>query len=161
MSQLIAGLSSKIQIVFDRGKFDNWCVYIVEGGKKNAPKDLYYLTDLKELSKKYSSGKLYKDILSVYNNTYIHVDEKVIQLIDNIAETFFFKDQFIIRKSLIVVYAGMIAENNKEKTRLGKRIKLLAIHQLLNQNFTPEQAADFSRGKSWKELDEIMNCLGI
>lgn len=161
MSQLIASLSSKIQLVFDRGKFDNWCVYVLDGEIKYAPKDIDYLTKLKFLSENYSSDKLYRDILAIYNHTHKLVDEKVVQLIENIAATYFYKYQFTIKKCLMVVYAGMIAENNKEKTQLGKRIKLLAIHQLLNQNFTPKQAADFSKGKTWKELDKIMKDLGF
>lgn len=35
------------------------------------------------------------------------------------------------------------------------------MHQVLKENFTPEIAANFSKGKNWKELDEEMKKRGI
>ena len=52
MSKLIKHLFSNRKIIFDRGKFDDWCVYVVEeNGKKRAPYDTEYFSDLKEISK--------------------------------------------------------------------------------------------------------------
>ncbi len=161
MEQLVAILNEDCKIIFGPGKFDNWCVYVLTGEKKYAPKDIDYLTEIKLLTKKYAADKLYSAILAVYNHTYSQVDNKVIELIEHIVESFFSIDQFAIKKCLVIIYAGMIAENNKAKTKLGKRIKLLAIHQLLKQNFTPNAAANFSKRKTWKELDKIMNDLGV
>jgi 3-deoxy-D-manno-octulosonate 8-phosphate phosphatase KdsC-like HAD superfamily phosphatase len=60
-----------------------------------------------------------------------------------------------------VIYAGMIAEENKENAILKKRIKRLGVHQVLIDNISPEKAAVFSKGKKWKELDEIMRMKGF
>jgi hypothetical protein len=60
-----------------------------------------------------------------------------------------------------VIYAGMIAEENKENAILKKRIKRLGMHQVLIDGMKPEEAAVFSKGKKWKELDEIMRSKGF
>lgn len=60
-----------------------------------------------------------------------------------------------------VLYAGMIAEENKENTILKKRIKRLGVHQVLIDNVSPGETAVFSKGKKWKELDEIMRLKGF
>ena len=62
---------------------------------------------------------------------------------------------------LNILYSGMIAEENKENKILKKRIKRLGIHQVLIDGISPEKAAVFSKGKKWKELDEIMKSKGF
>lgn len=44
---------------------------------------------------------------------------------------------------LNVLYAGMIAEENKENAVLGKRIKRLGMHQVLPDEMPPETASVF------------------
>jgi len=60
-----------------------------------------------------------------------------------------------------VIYAGMIAEENKANAILKKRIKRLGMHQLLLENFKSEEAANFSKNKKWQELDIIMKQKGF
>jgi hypothetical protein len=48
----------------------------------------------------------------------------------------------------------MIAEENKENTKLGKRIKRLGMYQTLVEKLDPFLAANFSRGMKWQEIDE-------
>ena len=55
----------------------------------------------------------------------------------------------------------MVAEENKLNTKLGKRIKRLGIYQILIENSSPETAAVFSKGKKWKELDDLMKTKGF
>jgi hypothetical protein len=161
VERLVSILNNEAKVVFDTGRFDEWCVYFVDKKTRYAPKDIDYLTGLKILSLKYQTEKLYSAFSVVYNHTYSVIDEKLIEIIKNISSTFLPEDQFEIEKWFTIIYAGMIAENNKHKTRLGKRIKHLAIHQLLIQNYTPEEAANFSRGKNWQELDLIMHEIGL
>ncbi len=156
MERLVAELNNEAKVVFDTGKFDEWCVYFVEKEKRSAPRDIDYLTALKALSKKYKAEQLYNFFLTIYNHSYSIIDRKLVEIIKNISIKFLPEDQFSVEKWFTIIYAGMIAENNKHKTKLGKRIKHLAIHQLLIQNYSPEEAANFSRGKSWYELDLLM-----
>lgn len=48
---------------------------------------------------------------------------------------------------------GMIAENRKVNTRLGKRIKRLGVHEILIDNLTVNYAANNTRGIEWEEID--------
>ena len=52
-----------------------------------------------------------------------------------------------------ILYAGMIAEEQKDKKILGKRIKRLGVHQVLVELVEPKIAANYSRGKRWSDLD--------
>ena len=50
---------------------------------------------------------------------------------------------------------GMLAEENKAFTRLGKRIKRLGMHKLLIENETVADAANFMRGMGWRQIDAM------
>ena len=60
-----------------------------------------------------------------------------------------------------VIYAGMVAEENKAFAMLKKRIKRLGMHQVLVEGFDADYAAHFSRGKKWPELDSLMKQRGF
>ncbi|MBD2505289.1 DUF7004 family protein [Anabaena azotica] len=57
--------------------------------------------------------------------------------------------------------ACLIAEEQKKSTKLGKRIKLLAAYQVLFENYTPEDAAKFSKGKKWQDIDALCKTRGF
>jgi bifunctional pyridoxal-dependent enzyme with beta-cystathionase and maltose regulon repressor activities len=82
-------------------------------------------------------------------------------LIDRIVSTYNHEDKIIVEQSLTVIYAGMIAEENKKNAILKKRIKRLGIHQVLILNMPAREAAKFSYGRNWRELDAIMSTFGF
>ena len=148
-------------IEFDSGCFDGWCVFVTTpGSKRFAPTDVQYFSRLKELSEKFGPQKIYDDFVVIYNRTSKNVDPKVFELI-SVLSRFYNSDAAEMELWLNVIYAGMIAEENKEKAILKKRIKRLGVHQVLIDNISPEKAAVFSKGKKWKELDEIMKSKGF
>ena len=49
----------------------------------------------------------------------------------------------------------LVSEENCRNTRLGKRIKRLGIYEMLYSGRTVEDAANFMRGMSWKEIDVL------
>ena len=55
----------------------------------------------------------------------------------------------------------MIAERNKDFAVLKERIKRLGMHQILIDHMSVSEAANFSKGKKWKELDEICKAKGF
>jgi len=143
-------------IEFDSGCFDGWCVFVtIPGNKRFAPTDVQYFSRLKKLSEKFGPQKIYDDFVVIYNRTTKNVDSKVFELIA-VLSRFYETDALEMELWLNVIYAGMIAEENKENAILKKRIKRLGIHQVLIDEISPEEAAVFSKGKKWKELDEIM-----
>jgi len=143
-------------IEFDSGCFDGWCVFVTTpGNKRFAPTDVQYFSRLKKLSEKFGPQKIYDDFVVIYNRTTKNVDSKVFELIA-VLSRFYETDAWEMELWLNVIYAGMIAEENKENAILKKRIKRLGIHQVLIDEISLEEAAVFSKGKKWKELDEIM-----
>lgn len=54
---------------YDRGKFDDWCIYLVVNNKRIAPRDEEYFTDLQNLSQIYTSQQIYNDFIAIYNKT--------------------------------------------------------------------------------------------
>ena len=156
MSQKLNSFSNGGFIEFDSGCFDGWCVFVTLPGRQRfAPADVQYFTRLKELGEKFGPQKIYDDFVVIYNRTTKNVDSKVFELIAALSR-FYETDALEMELWLNVIYAGMIAEENKENAILKKRIKRLGVHQVLIDGVSPEKAAVFSKGKKWKDLDEIM-----
>jgi hypothetical protein len=154
-------LINKIRIEFDTGKFDDWCVYLSKPGlPRYAPTDIEYFSLLKQKSKTYGEAKIYNDFISYYELTRKEIDKTVLEKITSISKEYG-PDTEEMDTWLTVIYAGMIAEENKVNAILKKRIKRLGMHQLLLQNFTPEEAASFSKNKKWQDLDVLMKQKGF
>lgn len=150
------------KVIFDQGKFDRWCVYIVEPNEyRKAPMDTEYFSDLLSISKHYPRDKVYRDFLAIYKPTTEKIDPIILLTINKIVESYREEHQTLIEQWLTVIYAGMIAEENKENAILKKRIKHLGIYQVLRQGMPPVEAAEFSKNKPWKVLDTIMKEFGI
>ena len=159
---IIKQLKNSRIVIFDTGKFDNWCVYIVEAdGSRKAPFDIDYFTDLKSISKDYINDKIYNDFVSIYKLTNKTIDKNTIVLIDKIVSSYKLEHQIIIEQCFTVLYAGMIAEENKKFAILKKRIKRLGMHQILIDDLSPFIAANFSKGKKWRQLDALMKTKGF
>ena len=162
MARLIKDLKNNRKVIFDSGSFDEWCVYVVEeDGRRKAPFDVDYFTDLKTLSAHYTGNKVYNDFVAIYSLTTKSIDANVINEINKIVITYQEDHQIIIEQWFTVLYAGMIAEENKQYAILKKRVKRLGMHQVLIDNLSPSIAANFSKGKKWRELDAIMRPKGF
>ena len=60
-----------------------------------------------------------------------------------------------------ILYMAMIAEEKKEHTKLGKRIKRLGVHKLLVERVPVSEAANFMRGMGWREIDRMCREYGF
>ncbi len=162
MARLVKQLQNNRTVIFDSGRFDDWCVYVVESkGSKKAPLDETYFSDLFQISQNYPNNKVYNDFVKIYERTNRTIDNDVLRLIDEIVATYNDEHKIIVEQWFTVIYAGMIAEENKENAILKKRIKRLGMHQVLVLNIPAREAAKFSYGKNWKELDKLMKSLGF
>lgn len=160
--RLIRKIAEQREIVFDKGKFDNWCVYIVEAnGSRRAPTDEEYFADLQRLGRKYGGNKIYSDYLKLYELTGSVINNDVLDLVDLIKEDYIAEDRNQIEQWFCVLYAGMVAEENKAGAILKKRIKRLGMFQVLMLNQSPEFAAKFSLKKTCRMLDKIMKDYGF
>lgn len=161
MPQLLNRFSNGGKIEFDDGCFDRWCVFVTKPDEERfAPTDLHYFTRLKKLAAIHGPQNIYDDFVVVYNRTTKEVNPEMFKLINSLSKNFG-TDSLEIEIWFSVLYAGMIAEENKENAILKKRIKRLGMYQLLVADFLPEEAATFSKGKKWRELDEIMKTNGF
>ncbi|RIH63138.1 hypothetical protein D1164_21275 [Mariniphaga sediminis] len=161
MSRKINQFSHGGFIEFDNGSFDNWCVFVTRAnGERFAPSDVQYFSRLNILGKKYGCRVIYDDFVTVYNRTGPQINNDVLNLITTLSR-FYGTDMLEMEIWFNVLYAGMIAEENKENAVLKKRIKRLGMHQVLIEKMEPEIAAAFSKGKKWRELDRLMKQKGF
>jgi hypothetical protein len=159
--QKLNTFSNKGFIEFDSGSFDDWCVYVTKpNGERFAPTDVQYFSRLQKLGKKHGHQKIYDDFVVIFNRTTKKPEQKVFKLIRDLSADYG-SDSLEIEIWFSVLYAGMIAEENKEKAILKKRIKRLGMHQVLIENTQPQIAATYSKGRKWKELDSVMKLKGF
>lgn len=155
MGQLIKSFSDGSFLEYDRGSFDDWCVYLTnKDGRRKPPRDVDYFRQLKELAKTYGVERIYNDYICVYELTGKLVEKDVLDEISRIALPYM-DDALIVDIILSILYMAMIAEERKKNTRLGKRIKRLGIYVLLIENRSVGEAANFMRGMGWREIDTL------
>ena len=141
---------------YNRGSFDEWCVYYtnIEGVRK-APKDTDYFEDLYQFSKKYGIDKIYSDYVKIYDRTGKNIDKEVLIYITQIANEYEKQDILEVDIMFSILYMAMISEENKDYTKLGKRIKRLGVYSLLKENKTIEESATFMKRMGWRDIDKI------
>lgn len=161
MSRRINHFSNGGFIEFDEGSFDSWCVYVTRSnGQRFAPTDVQYFSRLRILGEIYGPRNIYDDFVVVFNRTGLEIQPGTLKLIHMLSHNYG-NDALEMEIWFNVLYAGMIAEENKENAILGKRIKRLGMHQVLIENLAPGEAATFSKGKKWKELHRLMKKRGF
>ena len=147
MERLIKRISKDLEIVFDDGKFDQWCVYVKDKNGKIPPLDTEYFDFFIELGKKYTNEKVYEDFVKIYNFVSNRVEKKVTDLIIDISKKNYKEDiSKDVAINFTVVYAGMVAERNKRYAVLKERIKRLG----MSRKFFKEYLGYLSGGS--KEL---------
>lgn len=161
MGRIVTTFSDGSKLEYDKGAFDDWCVYLTRPNvPKYAPKDFQYFQRLVDYGAKYGFDNLYEDYVEIYNLTTKNIEETVLRRIKETTSKYG-EDSLNIAIDFTIIYMGMIAEENKEFTKLGKRIKRLGVHQVLKERMHYNKAANFSRGKKWKELNEICSSKGF
>ena len=155
MGEKVINFKNGVSLKFASGSFDDWCVYLTDKeGKRFTPKDEDYFTALKVLSQKYGAEKIYKDFVSFYDITNKEMNTEVFTIINKLA-SFYGDDCIDIEIIFSILYMGMIAEENKKFTKLGKRIKRLGLHTLLIEDETIFKSANFMRGMTWRTIDAL------
>ncbi|WP_127165369.1 hypothetical protein [Veillonella sp. CHU732] len=161
MGYKVIKFKNGVYLEFDQGSFDNWCVYLTDAeGNRSAPRDTDYFTLLKEFSKKYGAEQIYKDFVSFYEITGKETDPEVFESINKLSSVY--GDNCIdIEIIFCILYMGMIAEENKKFTKLGKRIKRLGVYTLLIDDESVYKSANFMRGMNYKTIDELCKKRGF
>ncbi len=161
MGKMIKKFNDGSYLEYDRGSFDDWCVYLTKtDGTRKPPRDTDYFQQLKELSNTYGKNRVYEDYVKVYELTGKSVEDSVLNEISKISNNYG-EDSLEVDIIFSILYMAMIAEENKAFTRLGKRIKRLGIYKLLIENNSVQQSANFMRGMGWREISDLCNERGF
>lgn len=161
MKKLIKKIDSETEIYFDTGKFDNWCVYIKDSSGIKAPLDIEYFSFFKELAEDCSAQRVYDEFVSIYLKVTDNLSQEVVNFIISIAKNYPNPISRDVAINFIVIYAGMIAERNKEFAILKERIKRLGMHQILIEGMSVYDAANYSKAKKWRDLDKLCKSKGF
>ncbi len=151
MGRIIKQFSDGTYLEYDNGTFDEWCVYFIDARRRVAPKDIDYFIRLRKMARRYGSKKIYTDFVKIYDAVGPLPEMAVLEKITALAAGYG-DDSLVMDKLFTILYAGMIAEENKEKAVLKKRVKRLGMHQVLCEGMAPEVAANFSKGKKAREI---------
>jgi hypothetical protein len=155
LGRLINNVNGHV-IEFDKGKFDDWCVYLQKpDGFRYAPKDEKIFGIMQDIGDELGRENIYTDFVQIYEPTDKDINPEIIRLIAELVSKYrsAVEDLHI---GYSVLYGGMVAEENKEGMVLKKRMKRLGMHQLLVDGMSPEECATFSRRQIASVLDGIM-----
>lgn len=154
-------LSDGAVIEFDRGQFDDWCVYLSRPGQPRvAPRDVDYFAELQSLAQRHGAFAVYEDFVALYERTQAQPQPGVLAWITAVSAGYG-KDALAMDRLLTILYAGMVAEENKAEGPLGKRIKRLGMYQSLIEWLPAEDAAQYSRRVDARRLDKECRARGF
>lgn len=149
------------KVFFGKGNFDSWCVFLERPSQPAyAPRDTEYFSFFLKLAKNTSAAAVYHSFRKIYARTTNELDDAVSKVITAQAEKYG-DDAEEAEIWFAVIYGGMVAEENKRNAILKKRIKRLGLHQVLMQGVSVSDAANWSRGKRWQEIDRECQRLGF
>lgn len=146
----IANLLDGTRLVFSQGRFDSWCIYHLRNGFAHAIRDEEVFALMQKYTGTLQKFALYQDFLAMFK---LVTNEINCGLVNNITRmSMQYEEPCKVQFILMFLYAGMVAEENKEKAILKKYIKRLGVHQVLIEGMSPVMAANYSRRKNWREL---------
>lgn len=153
---VIKNFNDGTYLKYDNGNFDRWCVYYVDENSVNkALTDFYYFEKMRKLALKYGIDRVHNDFLKVYNSTGKSIEVRILNTITQVSFTYDSEDSLEVDKLFTILYATMIAEENKKNTKLGKRIKRLGIYELLYGEKNVEYATNFMKGMNWRDIEQL------
>ena len=140
-------------LAFTTGSFDDFRVSFFDNNEVYlfSPTDIQLFNYFLSLK---NNEKVWEIALKIANqiNSTIEYSEVIIYTLSNDINE---------KKYFSALAAAMIAEERKKGTILKKRIKLLGLHQVLLQGITPQIAANWSKHKPWRIIDQECKKFGI
>lgn len=150
------------------GYKDSWCVYYYTPETEPVrPPDLEYFNELLALAEKHGREYVYDDFVKVYDRTDDKPNPKMVDFIKGLVKERYAPDEYLaVVKLFTILYMAMVAEyyyvnSAGRPSRLKKRTKRLGIYQFLFGGLTVELAKEYSKGRSFAELDELCRQYGF
>ncbi len=126
-----------------------WFVYFDETvSDRNHAGYVENLRKLQKFAAKYSPERIYGDFVKIYDATQYNVNPDTLDLIAVISESYG-SDAADMNYLLTIIYFAMLSEQHRKDTKLGKRIKRLAVYQALFDKVQPEEVTYFPPRKWW------------
>lgn len=97
------------------------------------------------MKNKYPTEKNYEDFIEIYNHTSEDISSDTLSLVTNLSHNY--EETIEFNMWFIVIYLGMVAEEKKQNAVLKKKIKRLGVHQILFEEFSAFDAANYSKAK--------------
>ena len=145
-------------ISFAHGDFDDYCawtrMYLPNGDVLfGMPRDTYYFEIASRLGERYGNRNIYDTVRNMYEDVLIRPEGSTLaspvipRVLRNIRETAdaFGIDSPWVMNMLMHLYYGMVAEENKARSYLGKSIKLLGLYEILIAKRDIYESANFMR----------------
>ncbi len=160
--RLIQPMSFGQFIFFGKGSFDDWAAYtgvLCQDGRVwcALPLDKYYFEIAALLAQYHGTDKVYLDVLHLFEQTGKAPERSVVDCIFRMSLGYGHNQPWAYNMFMHLYY-GMIAEENKAGTLLGRSIKMNGIHSLLKGGRDIVTAADECRSKPWTEIrDECLS----
>jgi len=148
-------LDDKTKILFGRGRIDDWCVYVENNGTRSAPKDVEYFSYLKKLGLSIGNQRVYSEFCEIWEKVTMEPDKSIKPIIRDLVSEHPEEFKLNSEKWYSVLYMTMVSEENYKNTKLGKRLKRLGVYQLLIEGSSANEAANWSRGKRWREIASV------
>ena len=89
------------------------------------------------------------------------VDNDVIAWIDKVTVEHYGQYSDMAKELFMLVYYGMVGEENRPNTKLGSLIKILGLTKLLINQDAPDVAANCMRDKPWQLIKAECDALGL
>lgn len=168
--EVVKSFPGGTSIGFTEGKFDRWCVQERVFVWIRRPTDAGCFARLLELAQRYGTDKVMADFVAVYDAMGVKPprgdllpSDQVLDLITRLSAAYGSSPGDDVRTDRLftTLYLTMIAEENKAKAVLGKRIKRLGVHLVLMEGRKPEEAAAFPTGKKAAELSALCQSYGF
>jgi len=152
----------KRYISFREGSFDWW--QVTSGDPWFYVFDTEWLVTAKRLARRYGADHFYAEFANLYHLISPDpTDLRALGHADRLGTTQFGETG---RDLFVWLRYAMLAEERrrvetKGKCAMGKRLKRLGLHQVLWLGMSPEEAADWSRGRRVRELNRVCNKYGF
>ncbi len=165
--RVIATFADGSYLSFAQGRKDRWCVYYTAPPAAPIPLlDVQYFQILHELAQAYGADFVYADFVSVYDITTADVDNSVVLYIQNTIAGHYPNDILRAAKVFTTLYMAMVAEFHYVSawgtpSRLTKRVKRLGVYQVLYTDMSVEEAANYSRGGNFHDLNNLCQEYGF
>jgi len=160
IKSLIIAFNDKTYLCYTRGAFDSWRVTFLdsEGKQTSSPKDTAFFDYFISLTQYGNTReRIFKEIKSLSRHISHNSPTELEYLRDEVlmvGELLSIPKEEILKfeKATMSLLAAMLSEEKKAFTKLGKKLKLLGLHQVLIGGMEPKVAANWSRGKPWVEI---------